>query len=160
MIMDNSENLLEGFQQSAGKQITRMQESIISPQQVHDRTPTHKGSKKEAPIEEIDMFDYVPVRYEQLKERLEFVLIKSGNLKSSMNASGINHHIYKSVRKFLIDLNDKIDSPKNYRHVRLVEVAENEIIKEHFVDGKFATTIKSILHKLIPLANCKHYLHE
>ena len=154
--MNDSENLIGDFQKSAEKQINRMQEPSLNTQQVHVRTPTNTSSKIEAPLEELDMFDYIPVRYEHLKERLEFVLIKSGNLKSSMNASGINHHIYKSVRKFLIDLNDKIDSPKNYRHVRLVAVAENEIIKEHFVDGKFATTIKSILHKLIPLANCKH----
>lgn len=154
--MMDSEYLLGDFQKSAEKQITRMQDPSLSTQQVHVRTPTNTSRKIEAPLEELDMFDYIPVRYEHLKERLEFVLIKSGNLKSSMNASGINHHIYKSVRKFLIDLDDKIDSPKNYRHVRLVVVAENEIIKEHFVDGKFATTIKSILHKLIPLANCKH----
>lgn len=96
----DSEYLLGDFQKSAEKQITRMQDPSLSTQQVHVRTPTNTSRKIEAPLEELDMFDYIPVRYEHLKERLEFVLIKSGNLKSSMNASGINHHIYKSVRKF------------------------------------------------------------
>ena len=64
--MNDSENLIGDFQKSAEKQITRMQEPSLSTHQVHVRTPTNTSSKIEAPSEELDMFDYIPVRYEHL----------------------------------------------------------------------------------------------
>ena len=156
--MNDDASLLSKFTSSATKQVTRMLYTNEGTQQNSSSTPTNSSNSEGVDLKVPDVFVDIPSRYISLKERIEFKLIASGNLKRSTMASDENHHIYQAVRTFFIDLNDRVGSPKNIRHIRLVAVNENEFIKEHFGDVKFATTIKSILHKLIPLANSKQIL--
>ena len=147
--------LISNFKNSATKQVTRMHYTNEDTLQNSTSTPTNSSNSEKVDLKVPEVFVEIPSKYISLKERIEYKLIASGNLKRSIIASDENHHIYQAVRTFFFDLNDRIDSPKNIRHIRLVAVNENDFIKEHFGDVKFALTIKSILHKLIPLANSK-----
>lgn len=151
-------SILKDFTSSATKQMTRMHGTTEGGQTVSTTTPTNTSNIKDGDLKLPDIFEDIPSRYGSLKDRLEFKLIASGNLKRSINEKDKNHHIFRAVRSFFFDLDEVISSPKNIRHIRLVAaVNENESIKEHFGDARFATTIKSILHKLIPLANSKQF---
>ena len=155
--MKDDESLMDRFNSSATKQITRMQYTAEGGQTISTSTPTNTSNIEEVVLKLPDIFSYIPSRYGSLKDRLEFKSIASGNLKRIISDKDVNHHIFRAIRSFFFDLNEVIICPKNIRHIRLVVVQENESIKEHFGDVKFATAIKSILHKLIPLANCKQF---
>jgi hypothetical protein len=155
--MNAEESLMDTFNSSATKQMTRMHYTTEGGQTISKSTPTNTSNIEEVVLELPDFFAYIPSRYGSLKDRLEFKSISSGNLKRIISPEDANHHIFRAIRSFFFDLNEVMTSPKNIRHIRLVIVHENDSIKEHFGDIKFATAIKSILHKLIPLANCKQF---
>ena len=92
--MKDDESLMDRFNSSATKQITRMQYTAVGSQTISTSTPTNTSNIEEVVLKLPDVFSYIPSRYGSLKDRLEFKSIASGNLKRIISDKDVKQSPY------------------------------------------------------------------
>ena len=99
----------------------------------------------------------VPVKFAFATDLPEYELIEKGTLKRAVCSNDSNHKYFEIVSKFFETLHFKLPKPGHCKYIRDVQTDLNDETMATFGDGNFATHVKFVLHKLLPIVYCKNH---
>jgi hypothetical protein len=98
----------------------------------------------------------VPVKFAFTTDLAEYEFIEKGTLKRAVFENDPNHKYFEIVSKFFDTLHLKLPKPGHCKYIRDVQTELTDEAIATFGDGNFATHVKFVLHKLLPVVYCKN----
>ena len=102
----------------------------------------------------------MPVKFAFATSLVEFELIEKGTLKSAAIPTDINHKLFQIVSNFFETLHLKLPKPAHCKHIRDVQTDITVEAATTFGDGEFATNVKFVLYKLLPVVYSKQEIRN
>ena len=98
----------------------------------------------------------MPVKFAFATDLAEYEFIEKGTLKRAVFENDPNHKYFEIVSKFFDTLHLKLPKPGHCKYIRDVQTELTDEAIATFGDGNFATHVKFVLHKLLPVVYCKN----